>query len=599
MATLKPNLTRVWAKGAPPSNVVDPDTTTPGKVDAGWQAEVPPFEHFNFLQKWFTQGLAHFNEQGIGVWDTDTIYPVDGLAKGSDGFIYKAKVEQNGNDPVSDSGVNWGRLNTQVTPYDFGAVGDGIVDDTSALQSAIDYMDDIAGQLFIPPGVYRTTSPLNITRPISIVGVYPAAYEGVIGTRGNGSWFHFDHTGIGLDIDGPAVMGTVFLDKFGTFRTQPTPAPAWTPTAHDFDIVYDNSDVIIGDLMLLNPTKGIKGRNGNAGRLRINTLRGQPLEVGLDLDQQFDAPNIGMIHFWPFWQDNSDVHAYTLQNLDALYFQRVDNPFIAQCFTIFARAGLRIGQSVDGTTNKLRAGNIDFDRGNFGIWVDPTSVAGTRCQIANYTSQGETGLTGTKGILLQGDNAVIQTGNVDIRECDQNGIRLEGTNNSVRVGLLTIIDYDVSAGGFPAVEALAGNFAEVHGRPEISGGVGPRFGGAGTIYVDEWRSFTPVVTATVGVFTTLGTVSGRFKRFGNTVSFEVDINITTNGTAAGAIRATLPDTALVAIHQSIGREVNTTGVSLAGTINPGTNYVDVYRYDNAYAGGDGHRIIVTGSYEIN
>lgn len=107
MATTKPDLTRVWANGAPPANVVDPDTTTPGKVLSGWQAEVPPFEHFNFLQKWFTQGLAHNNEEGINVWDTDTTYPVDALVKGSDGIIYLSIIEQNGNDPISDNGVNW------------------------------------------------------------------------------------------------------------------------------------------------------------------------------------------------------------------------------------------------------------------------------------------------------------------------------------------------------------------------------------------------------------------------------------------------------------------------------------------------------------
>lgn len=105
--TAKPNLTRVWAAGAPGGNVVDPDTTTPGKFDAGWLAEVPPFEHFNFLQQLFTQGLAHANEEGIMTWDTDTTYPIGGLAKGSDTAIYKAVISQNGNDPVSDGGVNW------------------------------------------------------------------------------------------------------------------------------------------------------------------------------------------------------------------------------------------------------------------------------------------------------------------------------------------------------------------------------------------------------------------------------------------------------------------------------------------------------------
>ena len=107
VATTKPNLTRTWASGAPGSNVIDPDTTTPGKFAAGWLAEVPPFEHFNFLQQLFTQGLAHNNEQGINVWDTNTTYPVRGLVKGSDGRVYIAVAEQSGNDPTLDDSSNW------------------------------------------------------------------------------------------------------------------------------------------------------------------------------------------------------------------------------------------------------------------------------------------------------------------------------------------------------------------------------------------------------------------------------------------------------------------------------------------------------------
>lgn len=107
MATTKPDLTRVWAQGAPLANVVDPDVTVPGKFDDGWQREVPTFQHFNYLQKLFSQGLAHINEQGIAVWDAATTYPVDAIVKGSDGQLYLAKTEQAGNDPVADGGVNW------------------------------------------------------------------------------------------------------------------------------------------------------------------------------------------------------------------------------------------------------------------------------------------------------------------------------------------------------------------------------------------------------------------------------------------------------------------------------------------------------------
>ena len=105
--TTKPDLTRVWAAGAPGANVEDPDITVPGKFDAGWEAEIPPFENFNFLQQLFTQGLAHFNEQGIGIYDAVTDYPVNGLTKGSDGNIYKALIVNGISstpvDPVGDT----------------------------------------------------------------------------------------------------------------------------------------------------------------------------------------------------------------------------------------------------------------------------------------------------------------------------------------------------------------------------------------------------------------------------------------------------------------------------------------------------------------
>lgn len=129
MAVAKPDLTRVWAAGAPGGNVVDPDVTTPGKFDAGWVAEVPPFEHFNYLQKTFSQGLAHNNEQGINLWDADTVYPINGLTKGSDGEIYFAVIENNGNDPTSDDGTNWIRkIYNGIIPFE--TVADAQADST-------------------------------------------------------------------------------------------------------------------------------------------------------------------------------------------------------------------------------------------------------------------------------------------------------------------------------------------------------------------------------------------------------------------------------------------------------------------------------------
>jgi len=109
--TTKPDLTRTWAAGAPGGNIEDPDITVPGKFDAGWAAEIPPFENFNFLQQLFSQGLANLNEQGIFQYDVVTDYPVDGLAKGTDGNTYRVLIT-NGPatsvvDPVGDLTDTW------------------------------------------------------------------------------------------------------------------------------------------------------------------------------------------------------------------------------------------------------------------------------------------------------------------------------------------------------------------------------------------------------------------------------------------------------------------------------------------------------------
>ena len=51
-----------------------------------------------------------------------------------------------------------------VNVLDYGAVGDGVADDTVALQAAIDYVGSIHGTLIIPTGTYKTTGTLYIDK---------------------------------------------------------------------------------------------------------------------------------------------------------------------------------------------------------------------------------------------------------------------------------------------------------------------------------------------------------------------------------------------------------------------------------------------------
>jgi hypothetical protein len=55
------------------------------------------------------------------------------------------------------------KLRENVSVKDFGAVGDGVADDTAALQLALNWAASAGGRLFFPAGTYKITSALTLT----------------------------------------------------------------------------------------------------------------------------------------------------------------------------------------------------------------------------------------------------------------------------------------------------------------------------------------------------------------------------------------------------------------------------------------------------
>lgn len=55
------------------------------------------------------------------------------------------------------------KLSDRLSVKDFGAIGDGVADDTAAIQTAMNYVAGVGGELFFPTGKYRTTATLTLT----------------------------------------------------------------------------------------------------------------------------------------------------------------------------------------------------------------------------------------------------------------------------------------------------------------------------------------------------------------------------------------------------------------------------------------------------
>jgi len=392
-------------------------------------------------------------------------------------------------DPLPTGQIGTGAWQRQFTgsvrPEWFGAKCDGLADDTTPFQAAVAYVTAThakSSSIELSACTLRLTRPITVTSGLRITGQGVSPYDGALGTVGNGSWLFFDHPGVGIRTEGDRPISGLVFEKLGTRRDQPPPTMNWAPRPYDFDFVISNADTMFLDVTLLNPTKGIKADKGHYGRLTIERLRGQPLQVGVEVSESYDTFTAHDVHFWPFWRDDPNIRAYTLQHLDAFWLYRADNPMMSDVFTIFARAGIRFSQNAFGKVSKLHLVNADFDRGLWGLWIDPSVTDGVTGQADNVTIQGETGVPLTIGIFCLGSGGRMSFGNLSIAVSDRNAIRIEGSRNDYRITNLEITGYDLSAAGFPAVEALGGNSILIADVPLISGGKsGPIYGGAGTI----------------------------------------------------------------------------------------------------------------------
>jgi len=116
----------------------------------------------------------------------------------------------------------------------------------------------------------------------------------------------------------------------------------------------------------------------------------------------------------------------------------------------------------------------------------------------------------------------------------------------------------------------------------------------------DWTAYTPTVIALSGSFTTVS-ATGKYTRVGKLCVTQINVVITTNGTAAGQMIVSAPFTANNSIGTQFvgsGRENQSVGFSVTARIGSNDNSFYVTKVDGAYPGGNSYTISATIPFEV-
>lgn len=154
-------------------------TTVNSKTDAVWHiAAGQCYSWAGTLPKTVAAGSTPATAGGIAIdaWveiDQVTLRSQLESSKGSNLISYTLPVSNTTTRTITS------KFADEVSIKDFGAMGDGITDDSDAIQAAIEYAESLPQlqifpytpvSIYAPPGVYIHSKPLRVTQPIHFVG---------------------------------------------------------------------------------------------------------------------------------------------------------------------------------------------------------------------------------------------------------------------------------------------------------------------------------------------------------------------------------------------------------------------------------------------
>jgi hypothetical protein len=293
-----------------------------------------------------------------------------------------------------DADPNLGYINVRSPPYN--ATGDGVTDDTNAIQQALNDIGALGGGIvFVPEGNYLIATQLTLPASTVLKGLASHVQR----SWGDPSQKRVSGTTLLAIADAGNETGTPFITLAGhnsgieglqifypnqVPRSPPIPYP-WTIRCGQLNKRIENN--FVKDVMLVNPWKGIDAATNQSPRHWFENVYGQPLSVGIAVDQCYDIGRIMHVHFWPFWSQEPELLNWVNNNGITFIIERTDWEVVEDVFSWGYQTGMVFRKSIYGACNGQFT-DINFDQVDIGIEVSHTQQYGIFFSNLNLANAG-------------------------------------------------------------------------------------------------------------------------------------------------------------------------------------------------------------------
>ena len=308
-----------------------------------------------------------------------------------------------------------------VIVTDFGAVGDGVFDNTASFALAVAAVSS-GGIVFVPAGLFSfgantavvcngtktITASICLTEGVSLVGTYetvPAHGLNRGPTPGDGSTL-LPRAGRGNDT-GPNF---IYIPTDSTIRGftiwYPEQLNSEAPQPYPYTVLMRGDNAAVTDVELLNSYNGISA--DGAPRHYIARVQGQPTNVGIFVDQTYDIGRIEDVHWNPWFSVTPAYVAHQTTQGVGFLIARTDWEYVLNTFVFAMSIGYRFIDSAEGSCNGNFVGIGADACQNASVQVDaadPWGIAIVNGEFTSFTGGFGPDVGGHTQIVVSGSNA--------------------------------------------------------------------------------------------------------------------------------------------------------------------------------------------------